>query len=355
MLEQDAWMVGNRHIWNQIRDHVRPRVHATTLSFTSCIFVLGATGIGKTYHIQRILEPYEIYPIHASNCLNYKELRDMLRKASNPSLITRTHSEKPFVIVIDDIDILCSLDRMMMTTLLDIFINKEGLPHVPILCIGNLELEKRLGNTRNKCTILRCTAPTDTDIFLFLKAHPLAAKKTKKSLMKIAEDCEGNLHRALEQLRMIASHPKKQPTPVVKKVPKTPSYVQKLHQEMMEDPWMMPLRYHENVPKYLKGTTADKKLAIYNEVMTYFGIWDHMMNHSEMDQELAIDVLSHALNIYTKPMDSLDDFTKLLSNLSLQKKNERLTYPNWNHGFPWSHTQIFCEYSKQKWTTSKQM
>jgi hypothetical protein len=179
---------------------------------------------------------------------------------------------------------------------------------------------------------------------MFLKNHPSAGKKTKKSLMKIAEESHGNLHRALEQL--------KGTTFTYSQTGTQNLLVAKMRQDMFDDPWMMPLRYHENLPKLLK---QKNKMVAYQQVLPYFCLWDQIMNHRDVESEVGIDILAQALGTYipvsVKEDDYLTDFTKMLSNLSLQKKHERFMYPSWDHGFIWSHAQIFCEYSKQKWKT----
>jgi hypothetical protein len=332
------WAVGNRHIWSRVIDHVTQNGERGVFSSGSCLFVLGASGIGKSYHIKRLLEDYEVYSIDATNCANHREFRDMVIKGCNPHLMTRTQTTKPYAIFMDDMDILCHMDRMIMSTLFDLLKGTHPLTHVPMICVGSLDMEKKLGNMKGKCGIITCTAPSDTDIFMFLKNHPLAKKKTKKFLMTIAEDCQGNLNRALDQLRGGSS--------TVINTEKQHRF-QMIKQDMLDDPWMMPLRYHENLPKVLAAKET------YAKVLPYFCIWDRMMHHIEVDTEIAVDVLAHAICHYTPSKEKivLDDFTKLLSNLSLQKKNERLMFPTWDHGFPWPHAQIFCLTSKQKWIT----
>ncbi len=352
------WAIGNHHIWSKVREHVASASdEGAKLSSKSCIFVLGASGIGKTYHIQKILEEYEVYRMDASNCGNHKEFRDMLTKGCNPYLVTRTNCEKDFVVLIDDMDILCSMDRTIMTALFDVLANKSSSPlaHVPIVVIGSLDIERKVVNAKGKCTVLRCTAPTDTEVFMFLKAHPQGSKKTKKLLMQIAEDCHGNLNRALQA---IASIPNKKTGTYICSTEQQrtkAARVSEIQQHMADDPWMTPLRYHENLPKWL--VNGKEKMQTYRSILPYFSMWDQMMHHSEIESELAVDVLAHALCIHTPSLDTsslpaLEDFTKILSNLSLQKKHERSMFPSWDHGFPWPHAQIFCEYiKKQKWIT----
>lgn len=340
------WIVGNRWVWSQVVDHIHQEHER--LSLDSVIFILGSSGIGKTYHVKKIMEMLSCDPyyIDSMNCTNGRELRDMLQKGTNPYLVTRadiSNEDHRRVILMDDIDVLISMDRTLMTAFHDILSSKQ-YPHAPIICIGHLDVEKKLGAAKTKCKIIKCHVPDDIDICMMLQSIPTQNKKTKHVLLQIAEECKGNLNYAMEKVRC---HGYKQ------LIRESTSNVWRIRQHMLDDPWMIPLRYHENLPKMMKKDQGSDT-SDYAKVVPYFCIWDLMMNHPELEADVAIEMLAHAIAGCipddTDTHNSLEDFTKLLSNLSLQKKNERLLYPDRDFGFPWIHAQIFCDYSKQKWT-----
>lgn len=343
-----SWAIGNHHIWEQLVKHISNTSIPIDgkLSLQACLFIFGASGIGKTYNVKKLTnDGFNVYRIDSTNCTNAKEFKDMLVKGCNPYLMTRNGNADKSLIIIDDIDILCHMDRTLMNTFLEILSNKSyTLSYIPIVCIGLLEMQKKLGVYRLKCKVCICCAPTDTDIFMFLKTQDFCKKKTKKYLMTIAEDCNGNLNRAFElakgnMLRTATIFETKEC-----------SRINHIRYMMSEDPWMTPLRFHENIPKFLP--TKNRNI-VYGYLLDSFCIWDKMMNNNEQDTDMCIDILSYSICRWSTFQETmvLEDFTKLLSNMSLQKKMDRQSFPSWDHGFSWPHAQIFCEYSKQKWTT----
>ncbi len=340
------WVVGNRWVWSQVIDHIQE--DRDKLSPDSVLFLLGAPGIGKTYHVKKIMEMLSCDPyfIDSMNCANGRELRDMLQKGTNPYLVTRAdvcNSSQKRVIVMDDIDILISMDRTLMTAFCNI-LQAQQYAHAPIICIGHMDMEKKIGSVKAKCKIVKCPIPDDIDICMMLQHIPTSNKKTKRVLLQIAEECRGNLNYAIQKVQ---SHGYQ------KLIRESFSKAWSIGQHMLDDPWMIPLRYHENLPK-LMTMESSLKTSLYADTVPYFCVWDLMMNHPAVEADMAVELLAHAIASCVpdnmNSQDGLEDFTKLLSNLSLQKKNERLLYPDRNFGFPWIHAQIFCDYSKQKWT-----
>lgn len=115
----------------------------------------------------------------------------------------------------------------------------------------------------------------------------------------------------------------------------------------LQDAWIHPMRFHENLPtelaKFRKGTKAEKT-AVYVKCLEHLITWDVCMANanSRADSsgvEWPLANLAHALHIELSKLPRvagkqlLDDqdehlgtFTKILSQMSLQKKNSRAWY-----------------------------
>ena len=106
------------------------------------------------------------------------------------------------------------------------------------------------------------------------------------------------------------------------------------------DPRTMPLRFHENLIGELSRRRGTKTAiaAAYNEILWNMVDWDLLMNST--NTEFAIDhmasIATHLLpKLKLKPNSgeaNQDDFTKMLSQLSIQKKNARQLHAT---GIPW--------------------
>jgi hypothetical protein len=104
-----------------------------------------------------------------------------------------------------------------------------------------------------------------------------------------------------------------------------------------EDPWLHPLRFHENLAHEWgerKGLVG-KKHQIYQSIMTNICIWDVLMSHSKGgDLQLPTEFIAHTapyLALMERKKNAkppTDEFTKMFSHMSLEKKNQMSVFEN---------------------------
>jgi hypothetical protein len=128
---------------------------------------------------------------------------------------------------------------------------------------------------------------------------------------------------------------------------------QTLRNLLADDPWLHPLRFHENVIKDMTRRVGSQvhKHVVYKNIVERICHWDMFMQHVD-DGTLPIEYVIYTIRTLpalkkTAAPPSTCEFTKLFSHLSLQKKHEKLLYSD-DTGFPWIHAQIFCDYIKYK-------
>lgn len=348
-LDNNAW------IWKDVvsfvlMDRDQRSSHAT------CI--VGASGIGKTFKMQELVTAHgwDAYWIHSSNCSNAKELRDMVEKGAKTNLLANlAQSTAPKVVIIDEIDVFAQMERSFLTTLSDVLL-QFGKSKCAIVLLGNSSMEKKLNGIKASIDVYHCTVASPTDMFLWCKERaPKGIKKTQ--IMEIAEACSGNPGTALQMMSAKACAIAM--TSTKREVDSRTS----LRNKIQDDPWLYPLRFHENLIKEIakkKGTKIQKRQC-YQELLKMFMEWDVMMtkcqHECDGDNSLAIEHMCNAIitvlskledkKTLSSKTEDQEDFTKLFSNLSLQKKQERNLYTT-GLDYPWAHAQIFCDYSKYK-------
>lgn len=362
-----------------------------SLGYGSVLFILGNSGTGKTHLVRSLCDAhdYDLQILHSQNCENARTLSDRLTKMTRTRLVqTLTGTPRPVVVLIDELDTLIQMDRMMLSTLTDLVQNGR-LPHVALIAIGAPAQEKKLGAFKNAgCPIIQCYPPSDADLFLFLKARAAtagAAAPSAKRLMDIAETAAGNFHAAC---RMLDDGDADEPTPVT--VSLAPPKFQMVFQAdrngggdggggvlriFSEDPWLAPLRFHENLIKEFnnrKGLIRDK-LRVYRGIVRALCDWDQWMAPSgggtNAFEEIAdaddgsggggggggaldacrvlsgfvvhyLSQLPRKKNVSVAERD-LQDFTRVFSQISIYKKQERAIYRGQTDAFPWADAQIF--------------
>lgn len=336
--------------WKQLRHHISTK-------HDGFLFVLGASGVGKTYAVNTIIAEIDmdVFRIDTNNTVSSRDLKTILDRQLSTNLLQAVSGGHPRrrAILIDELESLYQLDRTIITTL-----SSYSLPKFLIICVCNITLDKKIrsvfsgGNT----TMLLFAAPSETDICIFLKST--FPSRSHKEILEVAEQCYGNLSTALHMITTSQKEKDKDDVPVSFDTIFTTQKHDHIYHIVNEDPWLSPLRFHENLPKELmrrKGTALQKE-AFYKRILNNLCNWDIMMQRVE-DSCIPIDYIIHtimqihALEKKTLKANSSDasmsDFTKLFSNLSLQRKNEKAIYAV-GDTFPWKHAQIFYDYIKHK-------
>tara|TARA_B000000441_G_C21748045_1_gene359436 strand:- start:1781 stop:2827 length:1047 start_codon:yes stop_codon:yes gene_type:complete len=310
------------------------------ISFKSCIFIYGISGIGKTYTVYKICNELNLNIVNftSSNCNNSEEFNELLFKTitavSFLDIISAEKKEK--IIVIDNYETLLSIDRTINSNLYNV-LNAKKYKNIPIICICNKNLLKKIGNIKKKCKTIEYKNLLDSDIEkIILEKKP----KIKKDILKnILEKCQGNVQQALFLLENYSeknnSIDKNYDTEYLYGNMFERDIVNKI---LLEDSWLIPLRFHENLIYELKNrkTTLQNKNNYYKSFLFDICLFDVLMNKNCTDNAISIIISNvYFLTLIPNKKDSkpnLENFTKLLSYLSLQKKYVKKGY-NYNKEF----------------------
>lgn len=302
------------------------------LSLESCIFVSGITGIGKTYNIKALCESLNLYivNINSNNCDSSDKIIDIILKTINSSLyqiITQNEDKK--IIVIDELDLLLSLDRTISISLLNLLISKK-YKNIPIICICTPGILKKIGDIKKKCKIIELPVPTELEIVDILKKN--SDKKTLKELKDIAKKSNGNLSCALKQITIGYENIIDINYDVEHLY--TNNYDRYVFNNIiMVDAWLVPLRFHENLIIELNNNrkcTDKKKREVYKKFIKLICFFDLLMykNHIDIAVDYFISTIYDItkLTLNNKNKSQMNNFTKILSYLSLQKKYSKQSY-----------------------------
>lgn len=345
------------------------------IGFGSLMLIVGPTGTGKTHMVRAICAEadYDLHELHGHNCDGARDFAEAIAKATRSRLVQSLSGRyRPTVIFIDELDTLIQTDRLMLTALADLLQAGE-LPHTPIVAACPPSCVRKLGQFKSKSAVLRCAPLGEGDMYLWLRARAgaapdaAAAPGEAEALMRIAEAASGNLHvaaRLLDEHRAARGAPAPPPIgPQTDGEPDfhcvfrdaTPAALADAIRVFSDDPWLHPLRFHENLLKELrnrKGLARDKRAA-YGALLRALTDWDAWMTAGET--ELACEMLARNVRAHLGRLprraraavgaEDLQDFTKMFSQISIYKKQERALYANDADGFPWADAQIFCRYS----------
>ncbi len=135
------------------------------------IYIRGKSGVGKTCFITRILEDMEYDIIHYENGeTKNNNTIDLITKntiSTNDVISSFKKEKKKYAVLIDDTDSLSISDKTSLTTLIKLVRPKktkkqqtEPFNSVPIIFVGNMQIDKNIKDLINVCNTFELHPPT---------------------------------------------------------------------------------------------------------------------------------------------------------------------------------------------------
>ena len=347
-------LCGNHSIYGDILIWLRTFNYDAKISPQSCIIVAGPTSIGKTYSINSISKylNYEIIVIDNNNCYNSQFLKDIIYKSTSSSFIQiLTNKFQKKVIIIDNFDSLFISDKTINLTLLKILLENK-LKNIPIICISNNDIIKKIGDIKKVCKIYMLATPNNDEITAILQKHEYDACNISTCCI----NSNGNLDKLFRDIanlnndRLYSDN-----VEYASDINILYSNVgngnagngftgngsagngfnrQQTKRIIMKDPWMIPLKFHENLIDNLNNRNLSLKEynEYYKSFMYIMCLYDYYMFKENI--EFCVELFAskvYYLSLFkykddTASSSNIGNFTKMLSYLSLQKKNIKNNY-----------------------------
>ena len=352
-------LCGNHSIYGDILIWLRTFNYDAKISPQSCIIVAGPTSIGKTYSINSISKylNYEIIVIDNNNCYNSQFLKDIIYKSTSSSFIQiLTNKFQKKVIIIDNFDSLFISDKTINLTLLKILLENK-LKNIPIICISNNDIIKKIGDIKKVCKIYMLATPNNDEITAILQKHEYDACNISTCCI----NSNGNLDKLFRDIanlnndRLYSDNVEYASDINIlysnsNSNSNSNSYAgngftgnvcagngfnrQQTKRIIMKDPWMIPLKFHENLIDNLNNRNLSLKEynEYYKSFMYIMCLYDYYMFKENI--EFCVELFAskvYYLSLFkykddTASSSNIGNFTKMLSYLSLQKKNIKNNY-----------------------------
>ena len=364
--------IGNSRQYTKLTTWLQKSIEpGEILNYKHICIVIGAPGIGKSYGIDKAVKSISkiLYRLNDLDCNNSKDFRDLLTKITSSHIVSQIEniSNQQKVIWLDDFDSYLIFDRTFLHTLQNI-LDDEKFPAIKIIISTTSADIKHYNKFYTLGSIIKLNIPEIADIILFLR-HTYK-NLAVRIISQIAETSNGNvasaIHMANIESRIISNliniHTINDDTndiidssneEIITTSDNFPDLVHLFNEPYNinvgrflfdQDPWLHPLRFHENVLHELKLRKGlqDSKNKIYIEILKLFCKWDQIMSYAKINDgsgmNIAIELISYVpyyLKEYPKKkntISSMDEFTRMFNYLSLKKKNAVALYvPK----FPW--------------------
>ena len=295
--------------------------------------ILGTSGCGKTLQFRLLCESLGIR-LQWIEGYNGKEIIERLEKVYSSDLIGHlqeaTHKR---AIVLDDVDVICSQDRMFSSYLLH-FIQSKKHKWIPLIALGNSAYEKKFGELGRQLTPFKLPLLSIGDTFLYLEKCSSYFKLNLKEdvLLAIAKLCQGNYTKAFETIqcytdKTLVQTEEHSTFDVIMELPSSTNMIYLFY----EDTYGTLLRFHENL--YLEihrriSKIVDKK-KWYGCIFKLLLDLEHALSQESRSLEITLEPLIIKWVEFCSKYPRKDDttveheFTRLLSRMSLHKKHAR--------------------------------
>jgi len=139
------------------------------------VYLYGSPGSGKTYFVKSVLEKlnYDIISFDAGDVRN-KTIIDAITKhnMSDTNIMSLFHKKvKKIAIIMDEIDGMNSGDKGGINSLIRLIRpkktkkqKKENITMIPIICIGNYHIDKKIKEMMKVCTTIELNTPSKSQV-----------------------------------------------------------------------------------------------------------------------------------------------------------------------------------------------
>lgn len=268
--------------------------HKTELSLSRGVYVYGSPGCGKSSFVKNILKSlnYDIVVYDAGDIRNKSVIDNITKhKISDNNILAMFKKEKKKIaIIMDEIDGMNSGDKGGINTLIKLIRPKktkkqktEDITMVPIICIGNYHVDKKIKELIKVCHSIELKKPTQEQIENIINLIlPNIESEFKKS---IVEFVQGDLRKVRSTYEIYKNQENILKTEIIRNMLETKNYnedtkmiVRKLlnqkytlnnHTSLMNDTdrTSIGLLFHENIVDTFSKIKKEDAINLYLEIL----------------------------------------------------------------------------------------
>ena len=265
-----------------------------TLLLSRGVYIYGNPGAGKTTFVKNILKKlnYDIVTYDAGDIRNKTVIDNITKhKISDINIIAMFKKEKKKIaIIMDEIDGMNSGDKGGINQLIKLIRPKktkkqktEDITMVPIICIGNYHIDKKIKELIKVCTTIELKKPTDVQIKNILDF--LLPNIESELKVNIVDFVQGDLRKVQSTYIIYKNHQNVLKNEIIKNILETKNYnedtkviVKKLlnnaytindHSVIMNDTdrTSIGLLFHENIIDCFSKLKKEDSINLYLEVL----------------------------------------------------------------------------------------
>jgi hypothetical protein len=321
----------------------------TNILTKRCIYIHGPTGAGKTKFIMDILNELTYDVINYDACdTRTKDIIDNISTyhSSDSNVISLfTKKKTKIAIVMDDIECMNNGDKGGINTLIKLIRPKktkrqklEGTTHIPVICIGNNYVDKKVKELMKCCTVIELKAPTLTQVKQILQylipGKPEYCVYVDRDLKKIVQLYTIVQNNKINQIYLPYLF---EPKPINEDSKQITKRIMNNHMKLKDhsimndtDRTIVSLLWHENIIELFEKINVFEVIPLYVSILELICFSDYIDRITFQKQIWMFNEMSSILKtFYTnylfqkKNTHKISDirFTKVLTKYSTEYNN----------------------------------
>jgi len=323
------------------------------------MYIYGSPGTGKTVFVEKILKKlnYDIIKYDAGDVRN-KTIVDQITKhnMSDKNVLSLMQKKtKKIAIIMDELDGMNSGDKGGINTLIKLIRpkktkkqKKEDTTMIPIICIGNYHIDKKIKELMKVCNVFELKTPTDNQINTIIKSVMPNIDETLN--LNIKEFIKSDLRKLRTLYDIYINHQSILKNEIIKNILQPKSYnedtktiTKKLinksysltdHQTVMNetDRTIVGLLWHENIIDMLSTMPKENAFPLYEKFLANICFADYIDRITFQKQIWQFNEMSSLIKTFknnrlyhdnvNKPFNPAEvRFTKVLTKYSTEYNN----------------------------------
>ena len=349
--------------WESLCDEIKSKInyfeeHKHNLSTSRGLYIYGEHGIGKTELVKYLLYSMNYQIIEYDSC-DYK-IQNVVDCINNNNIgdtcvLSMFKCKKKKIILLDNLNNMINKEKSSITTLVKILRakktkrqKKETISDIPIICINNTNVDKKVKELMRVCWTFCVDPPTESSLLEVLSINNVynlnetemqeickKANRNFRNMDLLYENHTTDIHKNMAiDTECFFNNTKD----IVKTILNKP-YNLKEHTYLLNDTdrTSVSMLYHENVIDYMDCLSTAQCIEIYSEMLDRICFADYIDRITFQKQVWALNELSSIVKNIQNPIlfrDYVNDsqkriktesrdirFTKVLTKYSTEYNN----------------------------------
>ena len=336
--------------------------HKNNLNTTRGIYIYGSPGTGKSVFVKKVLKKlnYDIILYDAGDIRNKNIIENITKEnMSDTNVISMFQKKKKKIaIIMDEIDGMNSGDKGGINSLIKLIRpkktkkqKKEDIAMVPIICIGNYHIDKKIIEMTKASIKIELKTPTDVEVLKICSV--LMSNMDTEILNSIVKYVKGDLRKVENIYNLYNNHDSLMKNKLITNIFQSKTfnedtkditknllfnkYTIDYHNLIMNDTdrTSVGLLFHENIIDILNKLPIDTSILLYKKILNNFCFSDYLDRTTFQKQIWCFNEMSsliktfynHTLIHQTENDIILDTkreprFTKVLTKYSTEYNNQ---------------------------------